>query len=177
MSLTNEHEVTKQHMDALKALSDTNLKVSEARNTLTKLQETETEYLVSREKKAVEKVQKVLELSHNLVEETNKNYEYLESLARTIHDGGKFLSEAQEKFHALIEAKDEHYKLWERDIKNQEETIASLMKGLKIKETEIESGKKQIELGNRKVQEEVIRMKDERGTLDRAIIRLKDKRI
>ena len=35
----DEITVTKEHMDALKALAGVNLKVSEARNSLTKLQE------------------------------------------------------------------------------------------------------------------------------------------
>lgn len=164
-------------MIALKALADTNLKVSEARNSLNKLQEQETEYLVSREKKAMDRIQGAFDTSKDLLEQTNKNYELIEDFAKSVAGGATFLEEATTAFQALVEAKETHYTLWEKDIKNQEETIESLMKGLKIKEKDIESGKSSLEARNKKLQEDIRKFNDEKGTVERKIKRLKEGRI
>lgn len=173
----DEITVTKEHMDALKALSEVNLKVSEARNLLVKLQEQETEYLVSREKKAVDAVQNVLAQSHELVEETNKNYDYLQNLSKSVSEGVRFLAEASEAFKSLAELKDEHYTLWERDIKNLESTVTSLRNGLKVGLEAIESDKRQVEAGNAKLKEDQRKLNDDRKEVERAIKRLKEGRI
>ncbi len=175
--MPQEQIVTKQHMEALKGLADTNLKISEARNLLNALQEQETEYLVSREKKAIVRLQGVLELSHNLVEETNKNYEIINDFSKSIMDGAKFLENANDSFRKLIEEKDKHYENWERDIKNQEETIIALRNGLKVELSTVQSEKNQIETVKLNLEKEKLKLDDERGTLDRAIQRLKSNKI
>ncbi len=173
----DEITVTREHMDALKALSSVNLKVSEARNSLTKLQEEETEYLVSREKKAVDRIQQVLTQSHSLVEETNKNYEIIQDFARSVSEGAEFLSGAREKFNELVAAKEKKYQLWENSIKNQEETIVSLLKGLKIQEVDVLSAKSVLDAESRKLKLDITKFNDERGIVERQIERLKEKRI
>lgn len=57
------HILEKKTMEAVKALSDLTLKISEQQNLLCKLQEEETEYLIEREKKAMERI-KLLEHGH-----------------------------------------------------------------------------------------------------------------
>lgn len=173
----NEIEVTKQHMDALKGLADTNLKISEARNALVQLQEQETEYLVSRERKAVARIQRVLEESRTLLEETNRNYEIIEDFGRSVREGTQFLTEANESFQKLLEAKDQHYQDWETDIKNQEETIVSLRNGLKLELSTVQSEKSQVEVAKMNLVKEKRKLDDERGTLARAIQRLKNNKI
>ncbi len=173
----DEITVTKEHMGVLKALADVNLKVSEARNLLTKLQEEETEYLVSREKKALERVTNVLQQSHSLVEETNKNYETIEQFSKDVGEGAGLLQKAVEAFKGLTQSKDEHYKLWEGDIKNQEETIVSLRNGLKVDLSTVESARKQLEGDKVKLAQDRKTLDDDRAEVNRAIKRLKDKRI
>lgn len=172
-----EHTVDKQTMDALKALSDINLKVSEARNVLTKLEETETEYLVSREKKAIKKIQTTLDSSKELVEQINKNYETISGFAHSVSDGAVFLSKAHGSFTALVEAFAQKQTEWERDIKNQEETIVALKNSLKVDMVWLEGEKKTLDYGNKKLHQDSLKLEDERGTLERAIIRLKQGRI
>lgn len=171
----NYEEVTKEHMDALKALADVNLKVSEARNLLTKLQEGETEYLVSREKKAVDRIQSVLAESTQLLEETTKNYEVIHDLAKSVTQTAKFLSDAHRDFGLLIEEKDKHYEAWEGDIKVQEEGIVSLRNGLKVDLSTVESARKQVESDKISLERERKKIEDQRGTLARAVARLKPK--
>ncbi len=167
----NEIEVTKQHMDALKALSDVNLKVSEARNLLTKLQEEETEYLVSREKKAVERLQNTLILSHNLVEETNKNYETITQFSKDVASGAEILARAVDGFKTLNEAKEKFFADWERDIKNQEETIVSLRNNLKVDAVNIDGQRKQLDARNVDLNTLQTKIEVDRGEIDRKIMR------
>lgn len=173
----SEHTVDKQTMDALKALSDINLKVSEARNILVQLQENETEYLVSREKKAVDRIQTTLDSSKELVEQINKNYDTIADFARSISEGAVFLSDAQKAFRALTEAFTEKQCEWERDIKNQEETITALRNSLKVDAIRLDGDKKTVESANKKLQDDTRKLEDERGTIERTIKRLKEGRV
>ncbi len=172
----NENTVSQKHMEALQALAKATMDISEANNTLRKIREEETEYLVSREKKALVRIQEVLDISHNLVEETNKNYESIQELAKTITEGAELLASATDSFFSLIETKDNKFKEWENAVKNQEETVVSLRNGLKVEATAIESAKSQVQKDKDELLKERRKLDDERGTLDRAIERLKNNR-
>lgn len=172
-----EHVVSKQEMQALQALADTTLRVSAAKASLIKLEETETEYLVSREKKAVDRIQAAFDASKGLVEETNKNYELIADFATSVREGATFLAEAYEKFTAFCTEKTAFFEAWERDIKNQEETVNGLRKLLKVEKVVIESDKRGIETTKRALSEQSRKIEDDRGTLERAVKRLKDNRI
>lgn len=164
-------------MEALQALARANLDISEARNTLLKLQETETEYLVSREKKALDRVQKTLELSHNLVEETNKNYESIQDLAKMVAQGFTILDEASKAFSQLVEARDKKFELWERDITNQETTVAASRNALRVELSELDSQKSQLKSVTLGLAQDKRKFQDEKGIVERQIQRLKENRI
>lgn len=172
----NEIETTVKHFEALTALSNVNLKISEARNTLIKLEEIETEYLVSRENKAMDRIKNVLESSKELVAETNKNYEIIKDFARSVTQSSNFLTEAHKSFSELIDEKDKYYQSWEKDIKNQEEAIVQIQNGLKIQMTAVESGKKQIEVGKSNLETERRKIEDMRGRLQQTIRRFNIKK-
>lgn len=172
-----QHLIDTKQMDAMKVLSEITLKISEAKNTLVSLQEQETEYLISREKKAMDRIQAAFDASKVLLEETNKNYESINEFATTVTEGAKFLSAAQEAFSALRTSFETKQALWERDIKNQEETITGLRNLLKIDAVKIENDKKAIVSATKVLEVKTIKMNDERETLDRAIKRLKEGRI
>lgn len=172
--MTTEIEVTKQHMEALKGLASVNIQISEARNALFALQEQETEYLVSREKKAMARIKAVLDQSHELVEETNKNYEVIEDFGRSVTEGVEFLCETRQALEKLTEAKEKHYERWQNDLKEQEQEIQRLRNNLKIELSTVESAKQQLEVAKINLRKEKRKLDDERGTLDRAIERLKN---
>lgn len=52
----DEHIVRKEHMEAVRALSDINLEISKQKELLLKLQEEETQYLIDREKRFMERI-------------------------------------------------------------------------------------------------------------------------
>ena len=173
----NEIEVSAEHMKALQVLAGVNLTISEAKNSLTRLQEQETEYLVSREKKAVDIIKNALEISHNLVEETNKNYDVLNDFARNVATGASFLEEAYQKFQGLVESKDTFYEAWERDIKNQEETVTALRNNLKVDAVTIDAQRKALNALHVGLDARKRKIDDERGEIDRKIMRFKQGKI
>lgn len=172
-----EHIVTKQHMEALQALSGVTLQISQSRADLNKLQESETVYLLEREEKAIARIRKVLDDSHALVEETNKNYELIHDLAVAVGEGTNFLHEAYEKFKALVETFEKKEIERERDIKNQEETVEGLRRLLKIEKVAIDSARNQVEADKKELKAKTFKFNDDQAALIRAINRLKEGRI
>lgn len=119
-----EQTINTEKMNALKALADTNLKVSEARNVLFKLQEDEMEYLEIREKKALIKIQKALSDSQELIDETHKNYEKVTDFCQIISNYFDFLDKTHEKVQKMIDSFNERNEIWDKSFTKQQEDIA-----------------------------------------------------
>lgn len=173
----NEIEVTKQHMEALNALAQTNLDISAAKEILSKMQEEETEYLISREKKAIDRLKKVMQDSKDLVDETNKNYEFITNFVRTVHDSTTFLAEALAVFTSVTQLFHNKQEAWEIDCKEQEETINNIRNGIKISQEKLENDQKALAMRMQEMENIRRKLEDERGTLARAVERLKQGKI
>lgn len=172
-----EHTVSKENMESLKALSDINLKVSEAKNLLFKLQEDETAYLVTREEKAMDRIQKVVEESHSLVQEADKNHAQIKALIVEVSAFVEHLLQIQENFQGLLAEFEERNIDWERDIGKQQDDIAEIRKGLKLEKVQIENDLKNINVARKKLAEDQKKLDSDRGLIDRTIKRLKENRI
>lgn len=114
----------KQKMDILSEIATTNMKISEAKNLLTTLQEKETEYLIIREKKALTKITKVLEESKDLLDKTHQNYEHIHEFCKTLSGYADFLDETHEKFSKMLETFAKRNEIWDENAKRQYEEIA-----------------------------------------------------
>jgi len=172
-----QHEINKETMDSLKALADTNMKISEAKSTLYTLQKEQVEYLRNREKLTLEQVQKVLDNSKALVRETNENYEQVKTFYNTVSSYAQFLSEAHTNFDSLIGVFAEKSELWSQEIKRQEDEILTQKNRLKADHAKITDEREGIERAKVKLQEVERKLTSDRGTLERAIQRLKNNRI
>lgn len=164
-------------MDALQALSATNLKIGEAKNALSKLQEIETEYLEGREKKALTRINSVLDNSRELLKNTQENYEEVQTLLNTAATFADYLTEAQEKFQTIVEKLNEKADLWEKTIEIQEIEISKQKDNIKLQQSLIESAQKNIEAKEKQLEIKARRIEDQRGTLERAINRLKEGKV
>lgn len=173
----NEIETNKQHMEALQSLANANVKISEAKESLSKLMAQETEYLTAREGKAIQRVNEVLVQSKEVLKEIGSNYDKVKEYESLVSEGAKFLSELLEKFSALVVAKETRYEAWEKELDSQEETILSQRNSLKMDAVNIDALRKQQDARNIELNKLERKIQDERGTLDRAIKRLKEKRI
>lgn len=172
-----ENFVDKQQMDALKALAATTLKVSDAKTTLIKLEETETEYLVGREKKAMECIQKVHDTSADLLQKTQENYDGVTQILSTISGFTDFITKAYGKFQDILKAFDERNVLWEENCKKWEEENQKKVNELKLRQSVVEGMEFANEKTKKKLSEDQQKLDDRYGTLERAIKRLKEGRI
>lgn len=139
-------ELEQEQFNSVKMLADTSLKISEAKNTLFKLQEEETQYLIEREKKTINTINKTLENSAGLVKTIKDNHEEVRQYSRTITAFADYLKEMYDKFKVLQESFVERNKLWEQNMKRQEEIIAKQRK-------EVEAEQKLIKLDEEKLKE------------------------
>lgn len=164
-------------MDALKALSDINLKVSEVRNALSELQEAETEYLVAREKKAMQRIAKVLEESEALVDQASENYQEVRDLAHAMSEAAAFFVETEKVFQGLLTDFNERSQEWDATVLQQEEQLANARKTIETDRIIIKNDRESIEQTKANLLEDKRRVEDGRETVQRAINRLKEGRI
>lgn len=164
-------------MDAVKALADTNMKISESKTILYKIQETETEYLVEREKKAVSRVQKVLEESKDLILKSKENYEHLKVLSDSMSELSLFLSKSYEQFLGTVKTFKESNDAWDWEINRQQEEMNVIRNDLAAQRSIIENDKKSIKRKEQIILEENIKIADRRGVLERAAKLIREKKI
>lgn len=169
--------VGKEQMESLKALAETNLKLSEAKNLLFKLQEEETAYLQAREKKALDRIKKTVEESRELVRVAEENHSEIKNLYIETSNFAENLVKLQEDFKLMLESFEERNISWEKDIGKQQDDIAQIKKEMKIEKLQIENDIKSLERSRQKLEEDQKKLKSDRGTIERAIKRLKENRI
>lgn len=169
----NIQEISKEQMDSLKVLADTNVKVGEAKGALAKLKEIEVDYLKEREAKAVLIVDKVLTDSRELLGEALKNYQEVKQLGNTASSYAGFLVEIHESLDGLIKAFEEKSGAWEAQTKVQEDEFEKIRNQIKADRAILENDRKTLEVREEKARQTDKKLRDERETLDRAIKRLK----
>ncbi len=139
-----QNTVSKEYMDSLKVLADTNMKISEAKGILSKLQETETDYLVGRETKALDRIEKVHEESSYLLKETKDNYREVHSLLNTASTLVQFIGEITEKFEGMITDFNARNEAWEERIKESEKVSLHLKNEIKADQIQVANDKKSL---------------------------------
>ena len=173
----NTHELDKANMDSVKELADTNIKISEAKNILFKLQGDEKSYLDSREVKALEVVQKVLNDSAELLKEAKGNYLEIHELCTTANQFVQFLLEGYAQFQNIVKDFNEHSELWEQKIRKREGDLAEVRRGLEVDKTVMANDRKSLETAKKQFLNDKKKLESDQGTLQRAIKRLKENRI
>jgi len=167
-----ENIVTKEQMESLQALSDLNIKISEARNELIKLQENETEYLVLREKKAMDRIEKTIQDSQELLQIANKNYGEIQEIARLIHEFTASLIKLSQDYRQLITTFEERNVIWERNIGKQQDELNIMKQNLTALQTFLENDRKGLELERAKLVDDQKKLASDQGLLQRNIKRI-----
>jgi len=172
-----EIEVDKARMDALRSLSDTNMAISHARESLQTLEKNETEYLLEREKKVVLRVENAFKDSSALIEQTVKNYEMVKDFAGVVIQSSEQIQKAIGSIKEHSKLHDERTAAWEARCTQQEEDVANEKKVIQSQVILLNSEKEGIEAAKRLLVAHERKLTDERGTLERAIKRLREGRI
>lgn len=163
-------------MDSLKALSEINIKISEAKNKLFKIQEEETEYLEVREKKAMGRIQQIIESSEEMLKKVSRNYSQVKEMGQvvsSIHENSDKLSD---DFSKLLEEFEERNVEWERKIGQQQDEINSNLKALSIESTKIENEKKNLLRREKQIEEDNKLIESRRQQIKVALEVLKKKK-
>lgn len=163
----DEHTVNKQHMDALKALSDTNLKVSEARALLTELEETETKYLVLREEKAMSRIRESVEASRLLINEIGENYSAVQDITKTVCGFVEYLREANVSFYSLLESFAEKSDAWDVKVEAQHAEIEDMRKQILAGKTQLSHEKESLGAQFLELETKTKVLRDREGVVDR----------
>lgn len=161
----------------MKALADTNVKVSEARVALSNIKEEESKYLVEREKKALLVVDKVLADSATILAEARGNYEQVMSLHKTVSEFSDFLKQEYESFKSLIAQFDERSNAWDLAASKREASMAELKVQIDSDKIRIKNDAEGVERDRQMLAIDRKKLNDDRGVVERAIIRLKEGRI
>ena len=173
----NTQEISKQQMEGMRGLADTNIKISDAKNILFKLEETETEYLEEREKKAVKRIQQVLEDSKDVLDMVQKNYYEVTQFNNTVSSFADSVMELYGKLVTCLDKFDEKSDLFEKETLRQSNEFNEIKKQIKIDQVSNENEKSNIEKAKESLAERERKLESDRGTLDRAIKRLKEGKI
>lgn len=166
-----------EKMEALKALADANVKVGEIRGIIAKLKLEESAYLEEREKKALARVQRILEESESVLKESLANYEAIHQFAKDTTELADFVQESYGEFKTLQTTFNEYTVAWESNISAKEKALSDLQKKIKIDRVQVDMDREAVRAAEKRVAIDRIKNRDERETLERAIKRLKENRI
>ncbi len=172
-----EHTLPKEHMDAMRALADTNMQIGIAKNTLIKLQEQETSYLEERERKVLARIQKILDDSKDLLAEAQSNYSQIRELHGTVSSFTEFLKGAYEAFLGLLKDFRERNDAWDNKVSEIETGFENIKRQINTDKVRIKNDTEALERAKAKMLIERRKIDDDRAELDRAIKRLKENRI
>lgn len=150
----NQTILDKENMDAARTLAKCNMQISEAQNILFKLQETETEYLEGREKKALAKIQQALDDSSELLQQIKQNNAEVHEFCNTVTSYAEFLSEAHAKFQAMLDAFNQRNELWDKNVKLQQKEFADIKRTIKRDQEDVDAQRKDIISKEKRLSEE-----------------------
>lgn len=173
----SEQTISKEEMQSLKALSEVNLKVSEALTTLDDIKKQETKYFEKREVEAQEKIREVLLKSKELLDECNKNYLQIQEFSTEVSQFAGKLTTLHEWLQGLIKDFDEKNELWRKEIENQLNDIEEYKKQIKKDRQILENDKSNLEQVKIKLNRDQKKLESDRGTIERTVERLKNNRI
>jgi len=173
----NIETVDKIKMEALKSLAETNIKVSAVKDTLAKLKTEEDVYLKSREKKVLAQIEALVTESREVLAEAYQNYNAVHDLSKDSAEFATFLGEAYQDFQTLQATFETSTEVWKNNVKETQGELEELKKQIKADRTQVDTDKKAIEKAYKVLATDKRRINDDRETLERAIIRLKEKRV
>lgn len=172
-----ENQVTHEQMNSLKALADTNIEISKAKEVLFSLQETETQYVIDREKRVMERISRIVQDSGDILAQAYENYHETTQFYGTVSSFASFLSDSYDSFKGVVKSFDEKCEIWEQGMTTQEKSISDLLQTIKNDRIRITNDRKGIELREKSLAEERILINDMRSTIERETIRLKNKEL
>jgi chromosome segregation ATPase len=173
----NIETLKKEEFETIKALSEMSLKISEARQTLTELKNTETKYIAERENKVVAQIQTIFDKSDSLVKQINKNHKDVNQLYLIVSEYKEFIEVGYNKFTELLNDFNERSTEWDLTVKDKYEEFSRLEDNVKQSKESIKRDFELIEKQKEEIRKEKIKLEDKQQIIKRTVERLKNKQI
>lgn len=173
----NEIETTKKHMEALRALSDVTLKISEARNTLTSLEQNKEKFLEARAFDEVARLTQVLAESQQLIDSINANYGEITELATIVRETAASLVSIHDAFFGYVQTFEKYQQERSEQLGRQRDDIHAAAQAVKVDRAKLKNEQISIEGVKRSLEDRERKLKIDREALDRAVKRLKEGKI
>lgn len=169
-------QVTNEQMIALKALADTNMKVSEVKATLIKIEETKQEYFKIREEETIKRINKIISESSKILKEAQLNYYETTQFHHTTASYADALATAHSILLQNVSDFDKRQVLWEKSMKEQEDILNEIKKGIVIENVRILNDKKGIERAQKKIEQDKVLIESRQAQIKSALAVLDKKK-
>ncbi len=170
-------EVEQKKMDALRVLSDVNMKISQAREELSTVDSKKDQYFEEREKEAIERISSLLKESQYILKEAGVNFDEIHLFAQSINS---FAGTVTSFYERLLEIEDlfkERAKEFNQIIGVEEEKAKEIKNQIKIDRIQIEGDRRVLVEREKELVKRETKVKDLAEMTNRDIIRLKQGRI
>lgn len=164
-----EKTVTNEQMTALKALAETNIQVSQAKESLFSLQNTETAYIKEREERAIEKIREAVSQSQELLSEVSQNYGKVKELSDCTSELAISLVEIHEIFQKLLLDFTEKNDAWEKNLNIQLQEISDLRQDIRSDQIRIENDKKGVNRAKKLISDEKLVIESRQAQMKTAL--------
>ena len=175
MSYMDTQTIDKQKMDSLTALANTNIAISQAKATLEALKSEESAYIQDREQRAVAKIQSILTNSKEVLTESLQNYLSVHELSKTAGEFAQKIQDVYAQFGKLQETFAEATSEWEKEISDSQIILNEIKRLNKIDKIQIKNDQEAIVRQRKLLHDSEVKLASDWGTLERELIRLKNR--
>jgi len=170
----NTETLKAEHFNSLKELSEMAIKISEAKETLIRLENTKTQYLKIRKEQTITAVNEALAQSEELIKKIQSNNNEVHTLYKTVSSFKGFLDEMYAGFQQLLADFEQNKELFDAKVEAQTHAFSKIEADLKAEEKSIKAQKKELEASFEHLERDKIKLADERETIKRTVERLKN---
>lgn len=165
-------EIEKQKMDSLKALAETNLKVSAAQEKLANLKKEEFEHAEKQKVRSLENLQVILDESQRILEAAFDNYKSINELATSSSELTEKVDDLYEEFIKYQATFTKKVAAWNGEVADKEKELEKIKQLIVIDQHKINADRESLERRKIIIQNEERKLRDGRETLERALNRL-----
>lgn len=167
------NELDNEKMKTMREIAECNILIGEMKAEMSQLESQKNDFFKLRESEVVDRVNKALEDSQGLLDQVKSNYtlvhefyEILQSFADYLKDGRSQLEEVIKHFQEDAAQIVQILEIREHAVKEKESDLSYMRRS-------VENVKAQIEIEQKKLNEDQIKLMSDRGALQRSIERLK----
>jgi len=159
----------KTKFDAVKEIADMTIQISGAKLALEEIKNAKNEFISEREKETVEKIQKIINDSKEILEQANKNYAEVHNLLNILTSYKECLDELNEKFAEMIGDFNKKDKEWKENTEKQYKEIEELQRQTKEDAEKVKREKDDIKKAHLQIKKDYQRIASRQAQIKSAL--------